>query len=570
MNQIIENTKTKINRKIEKLKYNLLNTIQNEDPYYSEYTFFCNEHGTFKLFGWEIRIGKTCPDCLQINKTFHDFNNLDQEQKLRYLEEKTKYQYDHINGVKIELDNTIRPICKNHGVFLTTPRKLLENKDCCKWCDGIEMDEDGNSSYGLRREYFLTERAVLVENKQVNIKIVNPFKIIQTSYPEGKIIEKKLKEFKKDVKYKNYIQALKDPEKTNTIFFKINVTDRSTKFQFSIVDVYTLSPEFFNWYLEYLKTDSTVKDIQEYVANYIITQWFYSVFYNDAESNLSKKDLNFDFDISYFQWSTQYRAMLLAYQYKMDNLNKAIHLPSGIQNKIKGNFSPNASISWSENQWETTSTSISLIRESILKKTTTCPVCLKQIKDPVVDHEHRKKVRGTGRIRNNICSTCNVFIAKTENNCKRYKINLEELPQVLKNISDYFSEQQYNVIHYTEKDKRPQLKKSDAQRVLKYWEVLYPGKKKPKIPRSGVLTNDWEEYMKALGVYLANPYPTLTKTVYNKLIIAIQNYNEAVLEKIKNENIPKTRRPKTINIPDYPKLKVVTKEIDQLLKQFNL
>ena len=62
MNQIIENTKTKINRKIEKLKYNLLNTIQNEDPYYSEYTFFCQEHGTFKLFGWEIRIGKTCPD----------------------------------------------------------------------------------------------------------------------------------------------------------------------------------------------------------------------------------------------------------------------------------------------------------------------------------------------------------------------------------------------------------------------------------------------------------------------------------------------------------------------------
>ena len=120
-------------------------------------------------------------------------------------------------------------------------------------------------------------------------------------------------------------------------------------------------------------------------------------------------------------------------------------------------------------------------------------LCNKEIDNPVVDHQHKKKVRGTGRIRNNICSNCNVFIAKTENNCTRFKIAQEELPEVLKNISEYFGAQQYNIIHYTDKESRPTLSKTLAYKVLKYWEYLYPGKKKRTNQRSDESSGSYPE-----------------------------------------------------------------------------
>ena len=72
-----------------------------------------------------------------------------------------------------------------------------------------------------------------------------------------------------------------------------------------------------------------------------------------------------------------------------------------------------------------------MIRESHMKFSDICPICKKKITSPVVDHEHSSRIFGTGRIRDTICSNCNVFIAKVENNCKRYGIVLEELPEVL-------------------------------------------------------------------------------------------------------------------------------------------
>ena len=71
------------------------------------------------------------------------------------------------------------------------------------------------------------------------------------------------------------------------------------------------------------------------------------------------------------------------------------------------------------------------------KQNNICPICNKKITDPVLDHEHKRKIKGSGKIRFVICRNCNVFLGKIENNCIRYGIGLNNLPDVLSNISNY-------------------------------------------------------------------------------------------------------------------------------------
>ena len=48
-------------------------------------------------------------------------------------------------------------------------------------------------------------------------------------------------------------------------------------------------------------------------------------------------------------------------------------------------------ITFSENSWESTSTSVRLIREALLLKSNMCPICNREINNPVVDHQHKKE-----------------------------------------------------------------------------------------------------------------------------------------------------------------------------------
>ena len=578
MLKLIENKTNKINIALKKLienyTYVSTNYTPGDDLYNCTFTFICKLHGKFTLTGSQVRMGYSCLECKDTHTKgiIKHFNKLNQMERISLLESKFK-NYTFSDEKSIELDNTIRPECKYHGQFLTTPRKLLDPDigDTCKWCDGIEMDDDGINHYGLSRLNRFKERKLIrKQNSQINY--IDNFNIVleEDNVVSNLNIFEILSKEKEFNEYGNYLNRLRDPSNHDSIFFKINVTDKSTKFQFSIVHVIYLNDSWNAWYKKCLETMDS-DNAQDYATNYIISEWFHALFYGKTESELQKKEINFEYEFSYYKWSLSERVQLLVKQYEETNSNKILKLPDIINFKIHYDLEAvGIRVYWSENQWETTATSVSLVREVILKSENKCPICNKPIKDPVVDHEHKKKLKGSGRIRDNICSTCNVFIAKTENNCKRYKIDLEELPQVLKNVSDYFSQQQYNVIHYTEKDKRPTLNKSTAAKVLKYWEVLYPNKKKPKIPRSGIMTNDWQEYVEALEAYLANPFRPLSKLTYNKLVAAILNYNDEVLERIKNEKMAKSKQPKLLVIPVYPKLKVVTQEIALLLKQFNI
>jgi hypothetical protein len=113
-----------------------------------------------------------------------------------------------------------------------------------------------------------------------------------------------------------------------------------------------------------------------------------------------------------------------------------------------------------------------------------CPICKKKIKTPCLDHQHKKRIKGSGLIRGVICSTCNVFLGKIENNCTRYSISLEELPQILRNIAEYLDKEHLPYLHPSEVEKPKKLKKSSYNALMK----IVGSHQFPSYPKSGKLT----------------------------------------------------------------------------------
>lgn len=125
---------------------------------------------------------------------------------------------------------------------------------------------------------------------------------------------------------------------------------------------------------------------------------------------------------------------------------------------------------------------IKSLRKHILKKQNgKCWICGKEPKIPVLDHHHKKKIKGTGQIRGVLCNNCNVFIAKIENNCVRYAINQKDLPTILRKTAEYFEKKQYPYLHPSEKPKDKMLKKTSINKLVKLYSEKYPNRKIPPI-----------------------------------------------------------------------------------------
>ena len=125
-----------------------------------------------------------------------------------------------------------------------------------------------------------------------------------------------------------------------------------------------------------------------------------------------------------------------------------------------------------------------------------CPICKKCITDPCLDHEHKKRLGGSGLIRGVVCRTCNSFIAKAENNCLRCKIELKQLPHVLRSIADYLEQPHKPFIHPKEAPKPKKLQKSSYNQLIRRMVIDGVGLKKglpPKYPKSGKLTKTLEK-----------------------------------------------------------------------------
>lgn len=138
------------------------------------------------------------------------------------------------------------------------------------------------------------------------------------------------------------------------------------------------------------------------------------------------------------------------------------------------------------------------LRNELLKKQKyLCPICDNKINDPVLDHHHIKRIGGTGRIRQVLCRSCNVFLAKSENNAIRYCISQQDLPRILRNMADYLEAEQTLYIHPSEKPKEPKLKKTSYNKLVK---TINNNQKIPNYPKSGKLTNQLKKLFKKYNI----------------------------------------------------------------------
>lgn len=117
------------------------------------------------------------------------------------------------------------------------------------------------------------------------------------------------------------------------------------------------------------------------------------------------------------------------------------------------------------------SESAKILRNELLNENPICPLCLKNIENPVLDHKHAKKSEnigenGAGLVRGVICRECNIFLGKMENNYKRYKI--ENLPEFLLNASKYLTKGTLGYVYPSEASKlKPILTKSAYNKIIK-------------------------------------------------------------------------------------------------------
>lgn len=141
------------------------------------------------------------------------------------------------------------------------------------------------------------------------------------------------------------------------------------------------------------------------------------------------------------------------------------------------------------------------LRKFLLKKQKgICLICKKDIKDPCLDHSHIKRIKGTGLIRGVLCRTCNVFIAKSENNCTRYGIDQKDLPTILRACAEYLEKDHLPYIHPSEKPKEPKLKKSSYNKLKKAYEKSGRKAKFPEYPKSQKLTKKIGELFEELKI----------------------------------------------------------------------
>lgn len=141
-------------------------------------------------------------------------------------------------------------------------------------------------------------------------------------------------------------------------------------------------------------------------------------------------------------------------------------------------------------------------RAAILKKQNgLCIMCGHPPHNPVLDHHHTKKNKGTGLIRGVLCSGCNVLLAKMENNCIRYGVSHEKLPYVLNRMADYLRKPQYSLIHPSEKAKAPRIMKSSWNELKAKGKKMVPpypknGKMNARLEKAFLLFNIEPRYYK--------------------------------------------------------------------------
>lgn len=124
-----------------------------------------------------------------------------------------------------------------------------------------------------------------------------------------------------------------------------------------------------------------------------------------------------------------------------------------------------------------------------------CPLCGKDLTiSDALDHQHMtsKEIpgeNGAGLIRGLLCSNCNVFLGKIENNHKRYCV--KDLIQWLRNCANYLEQPNLPYLHPKESFRlKEKISKSDYNKIVKCLKQNGKNKKIPKYPKNGYITKE--------------------------------------------------------------------------------
>lgn len=116
-------------------------------------------------------------------------------------------------------------------------------------------------------------------------------------------------------------------------------------------------------------------------------------------------------------------------------------------------------------------TDVKFIREELLAdQGGQCWICHRRPERPCLDHDHRKKLGGTGLVRGVLCHTCNSLLAKVENHARRFRVSREQLPHVLEMMAVYIIPPFPPYLHPSERPKPPRLTKRSYRKLATRYE----------------------------------------------------------------------------------------------------
>lgn len=151
------------------------------------------------------------------------------------------------------------------------------------------------------------------------------------------------------------------------------------------------------------------------------------------------------------------------------------------------------------------SSEVKELREEILKEQNyRCAICGKEVQNSdgvSLDHQHKlnktQKIGddGAGLIRGVLCRECNVLEGKIWNNGSRYLQfkNVQERINWLQSLIKYYSKENYQIIHPTEKPKEQNISKRQFNSLVNEFKIKYPKRKIPSYPKSCKLTKQLKE-----------------------------------------------------------------------------
>ena len=140
-----------------------------------------------------------------------------------------------------------------------------------------------------------------------------------------------------------------------------------------------------------------------------------------------------------------------------------------------------------------------------------CPILKKEFDqtEMTLDHKHKKKndpvgPNGDGLCRGVIHNNANALEGRILKDFVRTGVSKHiGIVDFLRNLADYLEnppmEQIY--VHHKEKLKTPIMNKNDYNRIKKYWKFTHPKKALPKCPRN--ITKDMLTYLKETDEYIA-------------------------------------------------------------------